>query len=118
MTLHGELRLYVQRDEHLDICKEWWGKLDTKGRGQAYYKGVYWVAPRLAMHFFLKRPLKKDEHVLHSCNNPKCVNPKHLRLGTASENMQQMIKEGRGKGQFTKGRSPNSKKYLGGKPCQ
>jgi DNA-binding transcriptional regulator YiaG len=34
--------------------------------------------------------------VLHLCNNPKCVNIEHLRVGTQSENIQQMYADGRG----------------------
>ena len=33
--------------------------------------------------------------VLHSCDNPPCCNPHHLRLGTAKDNMQDKIKRGR-----------------------
>ena len=33
--------------------------------------------------------------VLHSCDNPPCVNPNHLRIGTAKENNEDMMSRGR-----------------------
>jgi len=33
--------------------------------------------------------------VLHSCDNPECINPEHLSIGTPKENTQDMIKKGR-----------------------
>ena len=34
-------------------------------------------------------------HIMHSCDNPGCVNPSHLSIGTPKENAHDMIRKGR-----------------------
>jgi len=41
-------------------------------------------------------PIPAGGHILHSCDNPPCVNPRHLRLGGHDENMSDMALRERG----------------------
>lgn len=38
-----------------------------------------------------KGPIPPDMRVLHSCDNPPCVNPDHLSLGTPKDNSEEMV---------------------------
>jgi HNH endonuclease len=76
-----------------DECWPWLGVLQTWGYG-AFTSPVGQSAHRFA-YFDTKGPIPPDRHVLHSCHNRRCVNPAHLRLGTAADNMHDMVEAGR-----------------------
>jgi hypothetical protein len=43
-------------------------------------------------------PFDYSLHILHRCDNPKCVNPEHLFLGTNQDNIDDKVKKGRATG--------------------
>jgi hypothetical protein len=74
----------------LGNCWEFDGYKDPAGYGRV--RGV--PAHRLAV-MLDGREIPEGHHVLHACDYPPCVNPEHLRPGTRSENMQDMVAKGR-----------------------
>lgn len=75
-------------------CWEWTGWCHPRGYGKLSVEGRTEAAHRVswAIHFG-EDPGKL--HVLHKCDNPSCVNPAHLFLGTDLDNNQDMIAKGR-----------------------
>lgn len=75
-----------------------WIFLGTKyqgGYGQVCFMGRKIGAHRLSAHLWLGFDLNDRRCVLHRCDNPPCVNPKHLFIGTHKDNIQDSIAKGR-----------------------
>lgn len=75
-------------------CIEWHGCANQKGYGMMVYKGRIHAAHRVSwqLHF---GEIAEGLLVLHHCDNPCCVNPDHLFLGTNQDNMDDMKSKGR-----------------------
>ena len=92
-------------------CIEWNAALSKKGYGVICIgsrigntrKIVY--AHRISYEINYVK-IKNGLHVLHKCDNPKCVNHKHLFLGTAKDNMRDMHNKNRAA--MKKGIVPNN----------
>lgn len=77
-------------------CWIWTAHRDYKGYGQFRSKhiGGFWFAHRLSW-IINHGEIMDDSWVLHKCDNPACVNPDHLYLGTSDDNIADMIIRGR-----------------------
>lgn len=76
-------------DGSLEKCWLWTGGKTPKGYGVLWESKKKSIrAHRFSIEAYSGRP--SGEMVLHLCDNPSCVNPKHLQNGNHGENMRQM----------------------------
>jgi hypothetical protein len=74
-------------------CWEWTRK-KARGYGRFDVRGWPVYAHRIAWVIAFG-VIPDGLYVCHSCDNPPCVNPAHLFLGTAKDNMQDKVRKGR-----------------------
>lgn len=77
-----ELFVYRGWTETPSGCWEFNAKGDKNGYGHVRGKKAH----RISFEHFVG-PIPDGLHVLHSCDNPPCINPAHLRVGTQADNM-------------------------------
>ena len=75
-------------------CIEWQRTTDTKGYGSLWVGGKNRSVHRLVAMLLIPNP-NALPCVLHSCDNPPCINPEHLRWGTVTENNAERDAKGR-----------------------
>ena len=75
-------------------CWNWTGKKDRMGYGRCSFEGKKQFTHRIS-HKVFKGPVPDDLCVLHSCDNPACINPDHLRVGTQEDNAGDMLSRNR-----------------------
>lgn len=71
-------------------CWPWVGTKTKGGYGTWYRTTAHRVA-----YTELVGPIPPGRIVMHTCDNPPCCNPAHLRLGTQKENLADMFAKGR-----------------------
>lgn len=78
-------------------CWEWRGYRDTFG-----YPMIMFANKAVRVHRYIfeqnsGESIAPGNVIMHSCDNPPCVNPNHLSQGTQAENILDMVAKGRHK---------------------
>jgi len=95
---HGPLKdRFFSKVIKMDGCWVWLGSKRPNGYGtiQKGGKGSATLSAHRLSYEMHKGPIPDGLVVMHSCDNPSCVNPDHLSIGTYKENTADMIAKGR-----------------------
>jgi len=90
-----QLTRFFKKVRKTDSCWIWTGALSDCDYGLFGIKGQMLYSHRLMWEHH-HGPIPEGLFVCHDCDNPSCVNPEHLKLGTHQDNMDDMKRKGRG----------------------
>lgn len=91
VSVRGDFWSHVQKS---DGCWEWVGARNPNGYGNHHAQGRTRKAHRVSWEMEYG-PIPEGMLVLHRCDNPPCVRPDHLFLGTQRDNLRDAIAKGR-----------------------
>jgi hypothetical protein len=78
-----------------DGCWTWTAARCADGYGQIYVSPDRMVSAHRFSWEIANGPIPDGLWVLHACDNPPCVRPDHMFLGTNADNMRDMVSKGR-----------------------
>lgn len=83
--------------EKTDTCWMWRGCRTSSGYGRLQLPEQKTLRAHRLSYEFAYGEVPPNMWVLHHCDTPPCVRPEHLFLGTAADNVRDMMAKGRGK---------------------
>lgn len=93
MTLREKLKAYSRVTP--SGCWEWQKGKTPNGYGHISIGRQRQAYAHRVSYFVFNGPISEGMLVRHKCDNPSCVNPEHLEIGTQVDNMQDCKKRGR-----------------------
>ena len=101
MTIKNYKQYLEDNSEKIPIAGCWlWKKYTNKqGYGTMKFKGSMQLTHRISYSIFIE-PIPETLLVLHRCDNPSCINPHHLWLGTNTDNVKDKVIKGRAGGKL------------------
>lgn len=94
-TPEEALKSFMDRIHKTDLCWVWIGARTGSGYGAHKFRGVRAHLAHRESYIRFVGEIPKGKLLMHSCDNPACVNPSHLTVGTYKDNIQDAIKKKR-----------------------
>lgn len=95
-----DIRSRLEKKVAQGDCWEWvastkngYGQINLKKKGRnriRYAHRLMWIA--------VNGKIPRGQCVLHACDNPRCIRPGHLHLGSKADNSREMVERGRMRG--------------------
>ena len=78
-----------------DECWLWMGSRNSNDYGRFNFSGLKVGAHRMSLMMAISRQMSSEEFACHHCDNPPCVNPAHLYVGSIQTNIRDMSERDR-----------------------